>query len=200
VFFGVNASADAGTATTVQGVASTALYGGSVGASVGYTAPLAFMNSFWFVEAMFDASSVQSGSNTAATILSVKRSADFEQRFAVGVPQAWQARVLSALGINDAYPSMGTPATMPQSYVFASLHEQDVSMQLGAATGQEWAFMFGAGAGMLYKLPNGGALDTWMEYRYGSGAMLLGALPNVSAKFNDSIKVGVSYKFGALKL
>ncbi len=201
IFFGANASVDAGTATTLQGVASTALYGGDIGVNVGYTAPIPSLGSFYFVEAMFDASAVQSGSNTANAVLNVRRSADFEQRFAIGVPLTIQAKVLSLLGINDAFPSITGNAAPPQGYVFASTHEQDVSLQIGNAIGKNWAFSVGGGGGLIYKMPNGGVVDTWLEYRNGTAAFLIGpSAATLQGKIGNSVKVGVSYKFGAMKL
>jgi hypothetical protein len=200
IFFGANATVDAGTATTVQGVASTALYGGDVGLSVGYTAPIAALNSFYFVEAMFDASAIQSGSNSAAAILNVKRSADFEQRFAIGVPVTTMNRLLALLGVSDGLPSLPAAPTQINPYVFLSTHEQDVSLQMGNSIGKNWAFSWGAGGGLLNRMPNGWVIDTWLEYRNSTDAFLIGPTPAVFGKVGNSVKVGVSVKFGAVKL
>ena len=189
-------------ASTGQGIASTALYGGDIGVTVGYTAPITRLNSFYFIEGMFDFSTLQSGSGstTAATILSAQRSADFEQRYAIGVPAATAQKLLSYLGINDAMPSITGLPSQVNPYVFASTHEQDVSLQLGNAVGKNWAFSWGLGAGLINKMSNGAVIDTWLEYRNGTDAVFVGPTPAVSAKIGNSVKVGVSYKFGSVNL
>ena len=200
LYFGANAAVDAGSATTVQGIASSALYGGDIGVTAGYTRPL--WGTWVAVEGLFDLSTLQSGSSgaTAAAVLSANRSADFEQRFMVGVPASTLSQLLNYLGINDALPSVTGVVSQPLPYVFASLHEQDVSFQLGNALGKNWAFSWGLGGGMINKLPNGAVIDTWLEYRNGTNALLIGPAPLLSAQIGNSIKVGVSYKIGSVDL
>lgn len=204
IFLGFNALADGGTANSSVAIAQTALYGGSLGANIGYTGTLNFGGapSFYFFDAMFDFSTVNTTS-PAVTGLQLSRTIDFEQRYAIGTSLSNVAKWVSWFpGLSSvsmpSIPNLPNGITVgPQNpYVFVSTHEEQISGTVLNSFGSTWAFSWGAGAGVLSRLSNGWMLDTWVEYKNESSALIVGPVP-ASVSLGDSFKAGVSVKFGA---
>lgn len=192
-FFGVGASGLGGTAGgTVTG---GAIFGGTVSASVGYTRVFGG-GYFAFVDQAVKATAL----NGASSVLKLSQSVEFETRLAVGAPDAVIAQWASAVGVGSA--SMPMLPLLPSnlsiapgaSYGFISLHASDVSAQVMTNIGTSYLFSAGAGIGKLYRVSNGMAIDTSVEYVHQSTGLQVG-VPGLKVQYNDKIEMMASLKF-----
>lgn len=194
-YAGLNTMGGAGSmnGTTVPGAS---VIQGDVGGTVGYGCPIGTLaGSFWFAEANFDFANY----NGAADGLAVTGPLHFEQKFAIGGPLSSLLNLFPSITGGLAVPSL--PAlpngitTGPQyPFLFASLHEQDVSFELPAALaqGREWLLSPGIGIGLETRASNGVVLDVSAQWVLQSTGITVG--PEVN-KFGNAALVELTAKY-----
>lgn len=178
-YYGVNAMG-AGGAVNAGPIGATQIQG-DIGATVGYGCPIGTVaGSFWFAEGNFDIANLNGSQNG----LSLTGPAHFEQRFGVGGPISamLNSGMFPNLNIGNglSVPSLpGLPAgvTAGPSYpfLFASLHEEDVSAQIGVATGHAWLFSPGFGVGLQTRLSNNVVAETAAQWVLRSSGVEVGS-------------------------
>lgn len=192
-FYGVSGSGLGGNAAAAGSSGGGAVIGGRFGIDGGYTGTIG--NTFWFVEA---SASVQA-LNGASPSLSVLAPVNFEERFALGVPQsAWQRVVNLLPGLSSismpSIPVIGNATLGPSNpYIFGSLYQDDVSATVGSAKGKAWLLSYGAGVGFLNRVSNGMMIDTSIEWKHQAGGMLVGS--TLTYPFQDAYLATVRLKF-----
>lgn len=198
-YFGLNTIGDA---TSVQGVAApgTQVVQGGIGATVGYSAPInAGTGSFWFAEGMFDVTNINGSSNG----LNLSGPLSFTQRFGAGTPinnMLSMFNPLSGAASSAAVPSLpvlpaGITASPGSPYLFAALHEQDISAQFGLQQNREWLLSYGAGAGIRYRLSNNVVADTFAEFKTNTNSICFGPAAKATC---SNIGPGVQVEFALL--
>jgi hypothetical protein len=199
-YYGLNSIGSTG---AVKGSAApgTQTVQGGVGATVGYGCPISVANgSFWFVEGMFDVTNINGTTNG----LALSGPASFTQRFAVGSPLTSMIDSIPGLaGANSstAVPNLpvlpaGVTAGPAAPYLFAALHEQDISAQVGLNKNSQWLVSYGIGVGLLYRLSNGVVADTFAEYKADTNSVCLGPLGSAGcAKIGAGAMIGVQFKY-----
>jgi len=202
-YFGINSI---GTAGSIQGASvspGTQVVQAGVGGVLGYGCPINAANgSFWFVEAMVDATNI----NGATSGISFSNApVSFTERFGAGTPL--QNMIGSIPGLasastsGPAVPSLpalpnGVTAGPGAPYGFLALHQTDVSAQLGLQQNKQWMLSWGIGAGLLYRLSNGVVADVFAEYKIASNDICVGPLGNAGcAKFGPGFMTGVQFKY-----
>lgn len=186
-----------GSATSVEGVAvpGTQIVNAGIGGTLGYGCPInAASGSFWFAEGMFDVTNI----NGSTTGLNLSGPLSFTQRFGAGTPinnMLSMFNPLSGLG-TAAVPSLpmlpaGITASPGAPYLFAALHEQDISAQVGLSSNREWLLSYGVGAGLRYRLSNNVVADTFAEYKTQSNSICVGPLGQLGcSKTGPGVQVG----------
>ena len=190
-FYGVSASGLGGSAAASNAGGGTVI-GGRFGIDGGYTGLIG--NTFYFIEV---SASVQAMSGTG-NALNVISSANFEERFAVGVPDnIWQQALALIPGLSGtAMPSLavsGATVSVYKPYVFGALYQDDVSATIGADVGKAWLLSYGAGVGGISYLTNGMAVDTSIEWKHQANGMLVGT--SLVYPFQDAYLATVRLKF-----
>jgi opacity protein-like surface antigen len=191
-----------GSATSVQGVAvpGTQLVNAGLGGTIGYGCPFnAQTGSFWFAEGLFDIVNINGTSNG----LNLSGPLSFTQRFGAGTPINNMLSVFNPLGGlgTAAVPSLpvlpnGVTASPGAPYIYAALHEQDISAQLGLASNREWLFSYGVGMGLRYRLSNGVVADTFAEYKTQSNLICIGPLGQAGCtKTGPGVQVGFQFLY-----
>lgn len=194
-YYGIDTEA---ASSTLSGTpASAATIQGDLGFLIGYALNLSADGSnFVFVEGLFNISNLNAPGTSG---LSASGPAHFEQRFAFGGPLTNFIGSFSTLStLKNAVPTLpGLPAGItsgPQwPYLFASIHEQDVSVSYGLTTGKEWLIAPGFGVGMLSRLSNNVVMDVWAEAKLQSNSLTVG--PAVSVKQGNGFNVGFALKY-----
>lgn len=177
MFLGLNTMGGAGslTGTTVPGAS---VIQGDIGGTIGYGCPIGTTaGSFWFLQGNFDIANM----NGSANGLSLTGPAHFEQQLAIGGPLSSMLNLFPSISGGLSVPSLpalpGGVTTGPQyPFLFASLHEQDVSAQLPAALaqGREWLISPGLGIGLESRLSNGVVADVSAQWILQSNGLALG--------------------------
>lgn len=193
IYFGFNTMGVAGAVN--NGIPGASIVQGDIGATIGYGCPIGNApGSFWFVEGNFDFANL----NGNAAGLGLTGPAHFEQRVAVGGPLSNVLALLPSSPFGGlAVPSVPLcPAnvTCGQQYpfVFASLHEQDISGQLGLEKNREWLFSPGIGTGLESRWSNGVVLDVWAEFKLDSTALTLGPQ---KVSLGQAAIAGITFKY-----
>lgn len=199
-FWGLSASGLGGTTSSTGGLASGNVIGGKAGLDVGFTGNIG--QGFFFVEQNFNLQAIQGPG--AGVAMSAKFG--MEQRYAIGASQnivSQAANLIPGLG-GVAMPSLptlpaGLTVSAPNWYVFAATYEDDVSSSLGTATGKSWLVSGGAGVGAIYRVSNGWAVDTSVEWKHSLQGMLIGAkstgMVGTVTPFADAYLATVRVKF-----
>lgn len=194
-YYGINT---VGTTSAVQGDVSpgTQVVQGGIGATLGYGCPISAANgSFWFAEGLLDITNVNGNVNG----LSLSGPASFTQRFGAGTPINNMFSMFGAPfsgGNAPAVPNLpalpgGITAGPGAPYLFAALHEQDISAQVGLGKNSEWMISYGVGLGVRYRLSNGVVADTFAEYKTDSNKLCVGPLGgNACTKLGQGAMVG----------
>lgn len=175
MFAGFNSMGVAGAVN--NGIPGASIVQGDIGVTLGYGCPLGQVGSFWFAEADFDFANL----NGAASGLAMSGPAHFQQKIAIGSPLS---QLLNA--IPNPFSGLSTPSTpaLPNGisagpqypFVFASLHEQDISAQLpqALAQGRQWLISPGIGIGLESRLSNGVVMDVTAQWKLDSNAFQVG--------------------------
>lgn len=198
-YFGINSTLSS-TGVNGSGVApGTEVQQGAIGGTVGYGCPISAANgSFWFTEAMADVTNLNGNTNG----LSLSGPASFTERFGVGSPLT--SMIGTILPGNTSSPAVPSLPTLPNGvtagpgapYLFAALHENDVSAQLGIAQNRQWLISYGIGVGLRYRLSNGLVADTFAEYKAPSNSLCVGPLGNnACAKIGAGVMAGVAFLY-----
>jgi hypothetical protein len=195
-YVGVNAEAGAGAVPNAP--AGTNVFGGDIGAGLGYACAIG--NIPYFAEALADFQNLNGGSVGG---FSLTGPVHLEQRAGVQTPLL---QFLPVLG----FPSTGTIPNLPvlppgvtqtgvaANYFYGAIDEDDISAGLGLATGHAWLVSPEFGTGLLFplKLSNGMNMvaDTWAGVELQSSSVCLGAT-GMCPKLGTRYKTGVSFKF-----
>ena len=200
-YYGVNSLGSAGQVEGTNVTPGTQVVQGGIGATIGYGCPISVSNqSFWFAEGLFDFTNLNGNSNG----LALSGPATFVQRFGVGSPLNQMANIIPGLASNSSSPAMPSLPILPAGvtagpgapYLFAAIHEQDVSAQFGLAQNRQWLISAGFGAGLRFRLSNGVVADTFAEYKLATNSVCLGPLGSSGcAKIGPAALVGVQFLY-----
>lgn len=144
--------------------------------------------------------------NNGATIIpaSVSGRWGVTERLKVGGP--WQAvfDALPAVGnLLPVQPALPPNATDAQAYLFAALHQDDISASFGLAQASAWRVRAGIGLGTDFALGLSAAIplrqDVWVEYIPAGQGLNLGLPGGFAAKVNSGseIRLGTAIHFNA---
>lgn len=183
MYFGVHTSGAAG---EVKGspIAGASIVEGELGAHLGYTCSTDGMGSFWFAEGNIDFTNL----NGATQGLSLSGPVDLFQRVGYGTP-ALATLLTSIPGLNGiSTPSLpilpaGVTAGPPVPYLYAGVHEQDVSAQFinpatlaVFSTNKVWEVSPEIGVGFWNRLSNNVVIDVSAGYQIQSAGLCFGAI------------------------
>lgn len=182
-----------GSAGAVDGaVVGTQIVQGELNALVGYTCPFG-QSGFWFAEGSVGFNNVNGSVNGLA----------------LSGPLVLQQRVGAGSPINSLFNPFGNSLSMPSlpalppgvtqgpstPYVFAGIVEQDISAQVGLGHNQQWLIAPMIGAGLLTRISNGVAIDTWAGWQMNSQSFCPGGAGSGCGKLGNAGRVGVSFKY-----
>jgi hypothetical protein len=189
-YFGLNTMGMAGSMSNT-GVPGASVVQGEIGAQVGYTCTNANGN-FWFVEGMFDFANINGQSDG----LSLSGPLDLFQRGGVGTPLATMLSYFPALG-SLSTPTLpvlppGVTAAPGVAYLYAGLHEQDVSAQFLATSNKVWLIAPEIGIGMRYRLSNAVVADVFAGWQLRSNGACIGS---TCSGLGNAARVGFSLNY-----
>jgi hypothetical protein len=173
-YFGLNTQGLAGTITTSI-VPGASVVQGEIGAVLGYTCANTANSAFWFVEGTFDAANI----NGTSTGLNITGPADFMQRAGIGFTQLQSLlNFFPTLGTFST-PSLpvlpaGVTAGPASPYIYAGLHEQDISARFGLGSNTEWLLAPEIGAGARFRLSNSLVADVWAGWQMAQKGVCVG--------------------------
>jgi hypothetical protein len=188
---GAGASVNGGPpgATTLQG---------AIGATFGYGCPIGTgPGNFWFAEGNFDWANL----NGTQSGLALTGPAHFEQRIGFGGPISTMLNSGLFPNLNPAgnlsvpaLPGLPAGVTAGPSYpfLFASLHEQDISAQIGLAANREWLVSPGIGLGLQTRLSNNVVAETTIQWILNSNGVPLGPQ---KISFGNGAEAGFTLKY-----
>lgn len=190
MYYGVGTGGSAG---AVDGaVVGTQIVQGELDALVGYTCPLGAAG-FWFVEGSVGFNNI----NGSVNGLALSGPLVLIQRAGAGSPVN---QLFNPFGNSLAVPSLpllpaGVTAGAGTPYMFAGLVEQDVSAQIGFDQhSKQWLIAPMIGVGLLTRISNGTAIDTWAGWQMNSQSFCPGG-GNACGKLGNAGRVGVSFKY-----
>jgi opacity protein-like surface antigen len=191
-YFGLNSMGSTNRVT--GGIVGENIVQGDLGVTAGYGCPIGTTpGSFWFAEGNFD----WAGLNGATNGLALTGPAHLEQRVGLGSPISTMLSMFPGLnGLSvPAMPALPQGITAGPSFpfVFVSLHERDISAQLGVASNREWLFSPGIGVGLESRLSNAVVAETAVQYLLDSNGMAVG--PVNSVKFGNGVEVSFTLKY-----
>ncbi len=195
MYYGLNTMGSAG---AVNGAPiGTQVIQGDIGATLGYGCPLnADGSAFWFAEGMFDFANINGNNNG----LALSGPAVFEQRFAFGSPISSMLNLFPSLSF-PSLPSLpvlpaGVTAGPSYPYLFAAIHEQDISASVGLSQNRQWLISPGLGVGMLTRLSNNVVADVFAEWQLQSNHLCIGPAGSLGcASLGNAARVGFSLKY-----
>jgi opacity protein-like surface antigen len=198
-YFGVNMAITSSSVNSDMVTPGTQVVQGEIGGTIGYGCPINATNgSFWFVEGLVDATNLNGSTNG----LALNGPAAFTERFGVGTPLNNMIGSLLPIGTQSpAVPNLpvlppGVTAGTGAPYLFAALHENDISAQLGLMQNKQWLVSYGAGVGIRYRLSNGVVADTFAEYRTATNTLCVGPLGIAGcAKIGNGVQAGVQFLY-----
>jgi hypothetical protein len=193
-YFGINAMGAGGSTT---GATSTNALSGGGGVTLGYGCPFSGgAGNFWFIESNFDFQNIN-GNGNGLSIGTGGTPAHFEQRFGLGSP------INALLGtISNPFGSLSVPQLAPlpagitagpsYPFIFASIHEQDVSASYLGANGRDWIVSPGVGIGLQSRLSNGVVSEVAAQWVLQSQSVAIGAN---TVKFGNAAMVSAALKY-----
>jgi hypothetical protein len=187
-YVGINTMGMAG-AMTNTGVPGASVVQGELGATFGYTCANQANSTFWFAEGMFDFANINGQSNG----LSLSGPVDLFQRAGFGTPLANMLNLFPGLGTLST-PSIpvlppGVTAAPGQAYMYAGVHEQDVSAQFLRQSNTVWLISPEIGIGMRSRLSNAVVADVFAGVQLRSNATCIGG---VCSGLGNAARVGFS--------
>jgi hypothetical protein len=198
-YVGVNSTLTSSSVNSVAVTPGTQIQQGAIGGTVGYGCPINAANgSFWFAEVLADITNLNGNTNG----LALSGPASFTERFGVGTPlNNMLGSILPTGTQSPAVPNLpalpaGITAGAGAPYMFAAIHENDISAQLGLVQNRQWLVSFGAGLGLRYRLSNGVVADTFAEYKTATNSLCVGPLGNAGcAKIGNGVQAGVQFLY-----
>lgn len=190
MYYGIGTGGSAG---AVDGaVVGTQIVQGELDALVGYTCPLGEAG-FWFVEGSVGFNNI----NGSVNGLALSGPLVLMQRAGAGSPIN---QLFNPFGNSLAMPSLpmlppGVTAGTATPYLFAGLVEQDISAQVGLGHNKQWLIAPMIGLGLLTRISNGTAIDTWAGWQMNSQSFCPGGAGGGCAKLGNAGRVGVSFKY-----
>jgi hypothetical protein len=167
---------------------------GGVGGTIGYGCPFGTTpGNFWFAEGNFDWTNI----NGSASGFSATGPAHFEQRFGVGSPLSTMLSLVPGWGNGLSVPSLpALPAGVTQGpsypFIFASLHEQDISAQYNLSSNRQWLFSPGVGIGLESRLSNNVVAETAVQWVMQSNGLSVGP---ADVKLGNAVEVSFTLKY-----
>jgi hypothetical protein len=192
-YFGLNSMG--GAAAVNGGTPGASVIQGDIGVTVGYGCPIGVTpGNFWFAEGNFDWANM----NGTQSGFALTGPAHFEQRFGLGSPLSTVLSLFPSLTSGLSVPSLpalpsGIVAGPSYPFMFASLHEQDISAQFGLAQNREWLVSPGIGIGLESRLSNHVVADVTAQYILDSSGLTLGA--NNKVALGNGAEVGLTLKY-----
>ncbi len=198
-YFGVGTLGGGGTVSaTVPGVNANSLVSNEIGVAgiLGYVWNMPNSAYFAAAEGWFGWTNF----NGSAPGFSLTGPATFTQRVMVGAPLSDIAALFPTFNLSPPpFPPLpnGQTATNIKPYLFGSLTEEDISINLGLASNKAWQLAPGVGIGMLGQLTSGSIVDVFAMTKFPQKGTCFGnGLPGGSACGS----VGTTYLAGlALK-
>jgi hypothetical protein len=198
-YFGVGTMGGGGTVNaSVPGVNSNSLISNEIGVAgiVGYVWNVPNSQMFAAAEGWFGWTNF----NGSAPGFSFTGPATFTQRLMFGAPLSEIASLFPTFNLQvPPFPLLpnGQVASNIKPYLFASLTEEDISIDLGRAASRDWRVSPGIGIGALGQLTSGSEVDVFAMTRFPQKGLCFGSgLPGGQACGS----VGTTYLAGlALK-
>lgn len=190
-YYGLGTGGSAGLVN--DAAVGTRIVQGELDALVGYTCPF-MTDGFWFIEGSIGFNNL----NGTANGLALSGPLVLIQRAGAGSPIN---ALFNPFGNQLAIPSLPLlPANVTTSpgtpYAFVGLIEQDVGTQIGLDQhSHQWLIAPMLGVGLLTRLSNGVAVDTWAGYQMNSQSFCPGSGINGCARLGNATRVGVSFKY-----
>lgn len=199
-YFGINTFGSANSVQSPTVSPGTQVVQGAIGGTLGYGCPInAAAGSFWFVEAMADATNIN-GSTNGLNFNNAPVS--FTERFGAGTPLQNMLGYLLPAGTPNtsaAIPSLpllppGVTAGPGNPYAFVALHQDDVSAQFGLMQNKEWLISWGIGGGIRYRLSNAVVADTFVEYKAPTNVTCVGPIGREACgKIGQGARIGLQF-------
>lgn len=177
VYFGVGTLGGGGTVSaSVPGVNQNSLVSNEIGVAgiVGYVWNMPNSQYFAAVEGWFGWTNF----NGSAQGFSFTGPATFTQRTMIGAPLHDIAALFPTLNLAvPPFPPLpnGQVATNIKPYLFGSVTEEDISIDLGLASNKAWRVAPGIGIGMLGQLTTGSVVDVFAMTRFPQKGVCVGA-------------------------
>lgn len=173
-YVGINTMGGAG-AVAGSPVPGAQIVQGEIGVDGGYTCASATNSTFWFVEGMVDATNLNGGANG----FNMSGPVDFFQRGGWGTPISTMLSLFPPLNTlsTPSLPALpnGVTAGPGAAYLYAGLHETDISAQYLESSGRLWVVAPEIGVGMRYRLSNAVMADVWTGWESRSNGVCIGA-------------------------
>lgn len=190
-YYGLNTMGVAGLVN--GGPPGSSVIQGDLGVTLGYGCPGSGSGTFWFAEGNFDWANINGNANG----LGLTGPAHFEQRAGFGGPLSNLLNVFPGISNGLAVPSLpafpnGVTGGPQFPFLFVSLHEQDISAQIGLASNREWLVSPGVGIGMESRLSNGVVADVTAQWKLDSSALSIGPQ---QVKLGNAAVVGLTLKY-----
>lgn len=189
-YYGLGTGGSAGAVN--DAAIGTRIVQGELDALVGYTCPIS-TNGFWFLEGSVGINNL----NGSVNGLAMSGPLVLMQRVGAGSPIN---ALFNPFGNQLAMPSLpilpaGVTTSPSTPYVFAGLVEQDIGTQIGLDQhSHQWLIAPMIGAGLLTRLSNGVAVDTWAGWQMNTQSFCPGGANNCG-KLGNATRVGVSFKY-----
>lgn len=190
-YYGLGTGGSAGAVN--DAAIGTKIVQGELDAIVGYTCPFS-TNGFWFVEGSAGFNNL----NGSVNGLAMSGPLVLMQRVGAGSPIN---ALFNPFGNTLAIPSLpllppGVTTSPATPYVFAGLVEQDIATQIGLDQhSHQWLIAPMLGAGLLTRLSNGVAVDTWAGWQMNSQSFCPGAGGNGCGRLGNAVRAGVAFKY-----
>lgn len=189
-YYGLGTGGSAGAVN--DAAVGTQIVQGELDAIVGYTCPF-LTNGFWFVEG----SAGMNNLNGSVNGLALSGPVVLIQRAGAGSPIN---ALFNPFGNSLAIPSLpllpaGVTTSPATPYAFVGLVEQDVGVQVGLDVhSHQWLIAPLLGVGLLTRLSNGVAVDTWAGWQMNSQSFCPGGGTSCG-KLGNAARVGVAFKY-----
>jgi hypothetical protein len=175
-YFGVGTLGGGGTVSaTVPGVNANSLVSNEIGVAgiLGYVWNLPNSQYFAAAEGWFGWTNF----NGSTPGFSLSGPATFTQRVMFGAPLSDIAALFPTWNLQaPPFPTLpgGQTATNIKPYLFGSLTEEDISIDLGQASNRDWRLSPGIGVGMLGQLTSGSIVDVFAMTKFPQKGVCIG--------------------------
>jgi hypothetical protein len=177
IYFGIGTMGGGGTVSaSVPGVNQNSLVSNEIGIGgiVGYAWNVPNSQMFAAAESWFGWTNF----NGSSAGFSLTGPATFTQRVLFGAPLSDITALFPTLNLAvPPFPPLpgGQTATNIKPYLFGSLTEEDISIDLGVASNRDWRIAPGVGVGMLGQLTSGSVVDVFAMTKFPQKGVCVGA-------------------------